>query len=130
MNKKLFLFPIVLLGILAIVTWGCEKEEEDDYCQAFDITPIAPQCEIPTVCCPLDGSDCYYVNPDGADYYCDASSATENDPDGCDAAMNTYIDEQCETAKMTLADRDKIKVELSKFTRKLMLEVREKSVCQ
>lgn len=130
MKKKLLLMPAILLGILGIVNWGCEKEEEDDYCQAFEeIIAIAPQCEIPTVCCPLDGGDCYYVNPNGTDYYCDANNATENDPDGCDGAMNSYIDEQCETTKMTLADRDKLKVELSKFTRNLMLEVREKSIC-
>ena len=130
MNKKLLLLPLTLLAILVVVNWGCEKEEEDDYCQAFDITAIAPQCEIPTVCCPLDGGDCYYVNPDGPDYLCDASTATANDPDGCDGAMNSYIDEQCETAKMTQNDMDKLKVELAKFTRKLMLEAREKSVCQ
>lgn len=129
MNKKLILLPLTLLALLLIVNWGCEKEEEDDYCQAFDITAIAPQCEIPTVCCPLDGGDCYYVNPDGADYFCDANTATPNDPDGCDGAMNSYIDEQCSTAKMSQADIEKLKVELSKFTHKLMMEVREKSVC-
>jgi hypothetical protein len=129
MKKKLLVMPIILLVVLVIVNWGCEKEEEDDYCQAFDITAIAPQCEIPTVCCPLDGSDCYYVNPDGSDYYCDSNNATDNDLYGCDDAMNSYIDEQCETLKMSLADRDKLKIELSKFTRKLMMEVREKSIC-
>lgn len=116
----------MLLGAFLFFNYSCgEDDDDDDLCEAFDAVPAS--CEIPTICCPTDGGNCYYVNPDGNDYYCNSANATDNDPDGCDAAMNQYIDEQC--TKMTPAKSAAVKIDLSNFTRKLMERARLESVC-
>ncbi|MFO8021723.1 MAG: hypothetical protein R6U65_04590 [Perlabentimonas sp.] len=129
--KKIFLLPMLLLGALAVITWSCEpEEEEEDLCYAFeDILAINPTCDVPTACCPLDGGDCYYVNPDGPDYYCDADLDSDENPDGCNDAMNDYIDNHCETAKMSGTQREKIIIELRMFTQDLMAKAKARSVC-
>jgi hypothetical protein len=128
MNKKVLLLPVVLLGILMIVNWGCEKDE-DDVCEKFDaIADLYPSCDIPAVCCPIDGGDCYIVNPTGDDYMCNKDNATPNDPDGCDQAENDYIDEKC-TSKMSAEQRKGLKKELRKFTKELMEKTRTYSIC-
>jgi hypothetical protein len=128
--KKIFFLPLTLLGILAIVVWSCEPiAEEEDVCQSFEvIEDLYPGCEIPSICCPTDGGDCYIVNPSGDDYYCDASNATEEDPDGCAAAEDQYIDEKC-TSKMSDKERENLKMDLRRFTQELMAKARANSIC-
>jgi hypothetical protein len=121
MRRKLLIAPFVLGAMLALLTWGCEKEDKD-VCQKFE----PPQCEIANVCCPTDGGDCYYEVSDSK-YYCDKSKATQDDPDGCNAAETQAIEILC-----AAASPDQLmaaKVELSKLTRKLMQEARTYSVC-
>lgn len=128
MKKKIFLLPLTLIGLLLVFNWGCEKdEEEDELCEAFDGLP--EYCEIPTICCPTDGGDCYYVNPDGDNYYCDANLATENDPDGCAQAENAYINDHCDTAKVSYAVKMQMHKDLSQFTKKLMEKAKAQCVC-
>ena len=129
MKKRIFLLPIVLLASLVVFNWGCGEEEDDeDLCQAFE-EGIPESCEIPTICCPTDGASCYYVNPDGENYYCDTQYATDNDPDGCDPAINQYINDHCETTKMSSADKEDMQILLSKYTKQLMVEASRESVC-
>ena len=128
MKKKIFLLPLTLIGLLLVFNWGCEKdEEEDELCEAFDGLP--EYCEIPTICCPTDGGDCYYVNPDGDNYYCDANLATENDPDGCAQAENAYINDHCDTAKVSYAVKMQMHKDLSQFTKKRMEKAKAQCVC-
>lgn len=125
MNKKLFLIPVMLMGALVIFNSCDEAEDDDELCQAFDAVP--EQCEIPTVCCPTDGGDCYYVNPDGENYLCDATLDSDENPDGCNDAMNQYITDHC--TKMPEAKSVALKADLSKFTKQLMEKARLYSVC-
>lgn len=121
MRKKLLIAPFALGAILALLTWGCQKDDED-VCQKFE----PPQCEIANVCCPTDGTNCYYEVGDNK-YYCDKNKATTSDPDGCDEAENQAIAVLC-----AAASPDQLmsaKVELSKLTRKLLQEARSFSVC-
>lgn len=121
MRKKLLLVPVLLGGLLAFLTWGCEKENKD-VCEKFE----PPQCEIANVCCPTDGSNCYYDVGD-TKYYCDKTKATSSDPDGCDEAENQAIAALC-----AAASPDQLmgaKVELRNLTAKLIKEARMYSVC-
>ncbi len=128
MKKKIYLLPLAMLSLLFVFTIGCEEdtEEEEDLCQMFEGVP--EECEIPTICCPVDGGDCYYVNPDGGeDYYCDADLDSEENPDGCNGAMDEYINNHC--SKMTKSTETALRADLTKFTKKLMEEARLYSVC-
>jgi hypothetical protein len=128
MNKKILFLPLLLLGVLVILNWGCEKEK-DDVCESFDaLEEMYPNCDIPSICCPLDGGDCYIVNPDGENYICDKTKASEDNPDGCNDAENAYINEKCAT-KMSAEERDGLKKELRKFRHDLMEKARIYSVC-
>lgn len=121
MRKKLLLTPFLLGGLLAFLTWGCEKVIED-VCQKFE----PPQCEIANVCCPTDGGNCYYEYGDKK-YYCDKTKATTTDPHGCNEAENKVIAAICTTASPEqLMDA---KVELRNLTAKLLKEARMYSVC-
>lgn len=121
MRKKLLFAPFVLGAILALLTWGCEKEDKD-VCQKFE----PPQCEIANVCCPTDGSNCYY-DVGETKYYCDKTKATSSDPDGCDEAEDKAIAALCASAspEQLMA----AKVELRSLTAKLLKEARTYSVC-
>ncbi len=125
MKKKIYLLPLVLLSLLFVFTIGCEEEEEPDVCDMFEGVP--EECEIPTFCCPYDGGDCYYVSQGGENYYCDADQATENDPDGCDPAMDEYINNHC--TKMAKSTETALRADLTKFTKKLMEKAKLYSVC-
>lgn len=126
MNKKIYLFPIILMGAFVLFNYGCdEAEDNDDLCQAFDAVPES--CEIPTVCCPTDGGNCYYVNPDGNDYYCDATLDSDTNQDGCNDAMANYLRDHC--TKMTKSEIASVKANLSAFTKELMQKARMYSVC-
>ncbi|MFO7863366.1 MAG: hypothetical protein R6U85_05155 [Salinivirgaceae bacterium] len=126
MKRKLLILPFMLLGAFLFFNYGCEEDkDEDDMCQAFNAVP--EQCEIPTICCPTDGGDCYYVNPDGGDYYCDAALDSEDNPDGCNTAMDNYMNDHC--SKMTKSEMVSVKADLSAFTKQLMEKARFQSVC-
>lgn len=131
MNKRIFLLPIILLATLVFFNWGCDNAQNDELCEAFDLPPGYPECDIPTICCPTDQGDCYYVNPDpdGENYYCDASTATEEFPNGCEQAENTYITEHCAKKSMSAEQINNLKYELSKFTKQLMVEANRESIC-
>lgn len=113
MKKRIFLLPLTLLAILAIVTWGCEKDK-DDVCQAWE----PPQCEILTACCPLDGGNCYYEFEDVI-VYCDGED--------CDEAMDEIISIVCPPAKS--GERQETKLKLRELTLRLMEAARTKSLC-
>lgn len=120
--KKILLLPVTLLIGLAIVTWSCGgDDEEEDVCQAF------PQCEVTaTACCPETGN-CYYTY-EGQTFTCDASTATANDPDGCANAELSLIAAMCPTKGM--ADSQSAILELRALTRQLMKQARLNSVCR
>jgi hypothetical protein len=121
MEKRIFLLPILLLASLVLFNWGCGEEEEKDeeICEQYSEVPET--CDIPTVCCPTDGS-CYFTHTaSGTQYTCDG--------DDCSVAMNTYISTHCETAKISAGDIEKFKIELSDFTRQLMVQASSESVC-
>ena len=126
MKHKINFLTLALLSALILITWGCEKEEEEDVCEIFELT--AKSCGPATFCCPLDGGDCYLVNPDGEDFYCDADAATEDDPDGCAAAEAAYIAAFC-SKDISKADAEIVKKEIRAHIRKLMEEARTYSVC-
>ena len=64
-----------------------------------------------------------------AKYSCDASQASSTNPDGCNLAQEKYIEENCETTKMSAANRESIKLELTALTRQMMLKARNYSLC-
>lgn len=114
MKKRIFLMPLTLLAILAIVTWGCEKDK-DDVCQAFEPLPV---CEIANACCPLDGGNCYYEYGDVI-VYCNGND--------CDDAENEIISIICPTA--SASERQEAILILREVTVRLMHEARAKSLC-
>lgn len=120
MKKNYFLLPAVLFVVLTVVTWACKEEEEpEDVCQSF------PACEIyANACCPDEG-DCYYEYNDQT-YYCDADSATESDPDGCNFITDSLVAIMCGEDTTGAA---KALIELRQLTRQLMKEAREQSLC-
>lgn len=122
MKNKIYLLPLSLLAVFTVVTWSCQKDDDEDVCQKFE----PQQCEIANACCPTDGGNCYYEYGDQK-FYCDNSQATADDPDGCNAAEDQVIDVICSTAKG--ADIQLAKVQLRELTRKLMNEARMLSVC-
>ena len=127
MKKKLIL-PFALAATFAIAFWGCDPAGEDEYCEQFDITAVAEQCEIPSVCCPDDGSDCYILAIDETKYMCDKTTASGTDTNGCSDATNAYIDAKC-TTKVTAEQRAQIIREMNHFTAVLMARARENSIC-
>lgn len=123
MKRKILLLPLALLGIFALVTWGCEKDDEnEEVCEKYQ----PEQCEIANACCPTDGGNCYYEYGTSK-FYCDKSKATPSDPDGCDEAETQVINLICNTAKA--ANMAKAKIELRALTKRLMAEARQLSVC-
>lgn len=132
MKKRIFLLPIVLLASLLVFNWGCgEEETNDELCEAFSLPPEYPECEIPTICCPTDEGSCYYVNPDpnGENYYCDPNTATDEYPNGCQGAENSYIDAHCAKKSMTPEKIKNLKYQLTQFTKELMVKASKNSVC-
>ncbi len=128
--KKIKFYPLLLFVFVAAFAVSCKETKEDDFCQAFSaIIDINPSCEIPSVCCPVDEGNCYYLSPDGKKYSCDASQASSTNPDGCNLAQEKYIEENCETTKMSAANRESIKLELTALTRQMMLKARNFSLC-
>ena len=125
--KKLFLVPLTLLALLAVVVVSCEEEKNDDVCNSFE--EINPLCEIPSFCCPIDVGNCYYVAPNGDEYKCDATQTSQENPNGCNAAMELYIAAHCGTSKMDQATHGKLVLELSNFTRQIMIKAQNYSVC-
>ncbi len=123
MKKKLIL-PFALVATFAIAFWGCEPTGEDEFCEQFTvIEDVAPQCEIPAVCCPDDGSACYIQANDQTKYMCSGTSSSS-----CDEATNNYIDAKC-SSKVTAEQRAQIIQEMNHFTAVLMARVREYSIC-
>ncbi|MDD2277596.1 MAG: hypothetical protein PHD06_03855 [Bacteroidales bacterium] len=127
MKRKIYLLPLALLSTLILITWGCEKEKDEDVCEKFELTAKV-QCGPATLCCPTDGGNCYIVNPDGADFYCDIKNATTSDPDGCAAAEAAYIAMFCSKG-ISNAEQEIVVKELRLHFRKLMDEARTYSVC-
>lgn len=121
MKTKLFL-PLIILASFSLLFIGCEPVEEDESCDIFDsIEEIAPQCEIPSVCPPDEGSSNYYILAlDGTKYFCNLED--------CSDATNNFIDEKCGDG-VTAEQRDIIIMEMSKQTIILMERVRESSIC-
>jgi hypothetical protein len=122
MKKKIYLLPLTLLAVLALVTWSCQKDDEEDVCKKFE----PQQCEIANACCPTDGTNCYYEYGDRK-FYCDRTQATNDDPDGCNKAEDDVIAVICPPAKA--ADIQLVKAQLRELTRTLMKEARMLSVC-
>jgi hypothetical protein len=121
MKKKLLFLPLILLGILLALNWGCDKLN-DDVCKAFE----PKSCESANSCCPTDGGNCYYEY-NGTKYYCDKSKATTSDPDGCDEAENKVIASICSANGKI--DIMAIKASMRKHIKNLMQEARIQSVC-
>jgi hypothetical protein len=122
MKKRIILFPILLLASLVVFNWGCGEEEEkdEDLCQPYEEVPET--CDIPTACCPTDGGNCYYIHTEsGTQYTCTGED--------CSAAIDAYIEAHCETAKLNATEINKFKIELSKFTRELLVQACDYSVC-
>lgn len=129
MKKKIFFLPLILAGIFGIVLWSCEPvTEEEDLCLAFELPDEYLSCEEPTICCPLDDGNCYIVNTDGANYYCDKTEASETDPDGCSTAEENYINDKC-TAKMSPEQTKEMKMLLGSYIKEVMAKAREYSIC-
>ncbi|QKG78922.1 hypothetical protein [Tenuifilum thalassicum] len=121
MRKKLLFTPLILGLVLAMLNWGCEKDE-NDVCQLFE----PPECEIANVCCPTDGGDCYYEVGDQK-FVCDKTKATENDPDGCADAESQAIEVLCGTA--STQGKMYAKAELQRLTAQLLQQAKMYSVC-
>lgn len=120
MNKKVYLIPLALLFSLAFLTWSCEAEETEDYCESFDLV-AKTQCGPATLCCPTDGGNCYLLNPsDGSKIYCNKEDCTQ--------AENSYIDKYCSKG-LSDSEVQFVKAELQQHFQKLMKEARMYSVC-
>jgi hypothetical protein len=129
MKKKIFFLPLILAGVFGIVLWSCDStSEEEDLCLAFELPDEFLTCDEPTICCPMDEGDCYIINPDGANYYCDKDLATTNDPDGCSDAEDRYINEKC-TTKMSPEQTKEMKKLLNSYIKEVMEKARINSVC-
>lgn len=123
------LFPLALLATFSVALWSCEPTANDDYCDKFDvIAETNPSCEIPSVCCPDDGTDCYILAINGDKYMCNKTTAQGTDANGCNGATDNYIDAKC-TAKVTAEQRAQIFQQMNNFTVMLMSRVRENSLC-
>ncbi len=122
MKNKIYLLPLSLLAVFTVVTWSCQKDDEEEVCKKYE----PQQCEIANYCCPTDGGNCYYEYGDQK-FYCDQSQATAGDSNGCNGAIDDVIAVICPTAKA--ADIQLAKVQLRELTRKLMNEARMLSVC-
>lgn len=61
MKKKLIFMPIALLGVLALLQFGCDSDSDtaEDSCEAFSASECKTEIEAST-CCSEDGS-CYYL---------------------------------------------------------------------
>ncbi|HZJ74683.1 MAG TPA: hypothetical protein VFC87_07755 [Perlabentimonas sp.] len=120
--KSKFHLPLIILASFSLLFIGCNPVEEDDSCDIFDIIEeIAPQCEIPSVCPPDEGSSNYYILAlDGTKYYCKLED--------CNDATNTFIDEKCGDG-VTAEQRAEIIMGINNHTRILMERVRESSIC-
>lgn len=128
MNKKIYLIPLLLATILFAITWGCKPEEQEDVCEAFDLVAKV-DCDVATICCPIDDGNCYITNPDGGEnFYCDKTKATPSDPDGCSEAEAAYIATFC-TKGITKEQEAEVRYELQQHFKQLMTKARHYSVC-
>lgn len=120
--KSKFHLPLIILASFSLLFIGCEPIEEDDSCDRFDmIVEIAPQCEIPSVCPPDEGSTNYYIlASDGTKYHCKLED--------CNDATLKFIDEKCGEG-VTAEQRAEIVMGINNHTRILMERVRESSIC-
>lgn len=129
MRNIKILVPLFLSGLLGLVLWSCDPKVEEDVCLAFDLPTEYLACEEPTICCPLEEEgNCYIVNNEGDNFYCDKTTATDADPDGCDKAENDYITAKC-TAKMSPTQAKELKMLLSQYTKEVMAKARAYSIC-
>ncbi|TLX76124.1 hypothetical protein E9993_07895 [Labilibacter sediminis] len=96
--KKIVLLPISLLAALLFVTWGCEKDsDEDEVCLAFD----HPECASLTFSSCSDGERDYFVY-NGKNYYCD-EYFEQGDSDPCEGASDQVAaDSQCQASSAQL----------------------------
>lgn len=129
MKNIKILIPLILSGFLGLVLWGCNPKVEEDVCLAFELPTEFLACEEPTICCPLEEEgNCYIVNDEGENYYCDKTTATDADPDGCDKAEDQYIAAKC-TSKMSSEEAKELKMLLRQHTKEVMTKARAYSIC-
>lgn len=127
MKTKIYLLPLALLSALLLITWGCEEGKTDeDVCEQFPL--VVKSCGPATLCCPTDGGNCYIVNTEGDNFYCDDKKATNSDPDGCAEAEAAYIAKYC-SKSITKAEEALVINELRQHFQNLMEEARTYSVC-
>ena len=129
MKPKLRLL-LIFLASFSLLFIGCDSTEEEDSCEMFYvIEDIAPQCEIPSVCPPDENSSIYYIlAQDGKKYYCDPEAASDTNQNGCNDAINTFIDEKCGEG-VTAEQRFEIVMQMIVHTQALMERVRLNSIC-
>jgi hypothetical protein len=129
MKTRLYL-SLTLLASISILFISCDPIVEEDSCEIFDvIEEIAPQCEIPSVCPPDENSDSYYILAlDGTKYLCDPETASNSNPNGCNEATSTFIDEKCGEG-VTAEQRIEIIMQMNVHTQALMERVRINSIC-
>ncbi|GAF03566.1 hypothetical protein [Saccharicrinis fermentans] len=117
--KKMFLLPIALGMVLSFITWGCEDEEEDAFCEAF----TSPECsELSFNACSDENGD-YYENGD-VKYYC-SEYYEDGDEDECDGAADQLIlDSGCVSSSESSASLKSATLSYKSFVLSAMAEVR------
>ena len=116
MNKKLIFLPLSLLGIIAILLFGCDSDSDKSE-EVCDVFPTPSECSTTTqatACC-SDEDTCYYLY-EGVKY-----THTDQGLEELLAAMCPNLSEEESTA---------IYKKLNAQTKKLMEQARLSAVCQ
>ncbi|MFA8435008.1 MAG: hypothetical protein ACEPOZ_10875 [Marinifilaceae bacterium] len=113
MKKKLIFMPLSLLGVLALLQFGCSSDDTEDVCEAF--TPPECKTETEATACCSDESSCYYLY-NGKKY---AYS---------DEGKKELIAVMCPNISMEQTSR--IQEQMAAQTRRLIKEIRISSVCE
>jgi len=114
MKKKLIFMPLSLLGVLALLQFGCDSDDSDEVCEAFP-TPQECKTDIEASACCSDEDTCYYLF-DGKKY------------DYTDEGKDKLVEVMC--PDVSEEQTTKIHQLMASQTKRLMEEARISAVCQ
>lgn len=116
MNKKLIFLPLSLLGIIALLLFGCDSDSEssEDVCEAF-LTPSECSATTQATACCSDEANCYYLYK-GVKYAY------------TDQGQEELLDVMC--PNLSEEETAAIYKKLTTQTKKLMEQARLSAVCQ
>lgn len=108
MNKKLFLLPLFLIGLLTFTQYGCESDPEE-VCEEYSA------CDVSATTCCTDESNCHYKY-NGKTY-----------PD-TDEGLTALLAAMC--PQSSTLELEMIRAQLNNQTLKLIDKARSAAICQ